>query len=300
MYCGSCMRDNTLVTALRSEGVDSLLVPTYTPIRTDIEDVSESRIFYGGVNVFLSQRFSWWNRTPRFLRRALAAPGFLRAISKMAIRNQPEGLGELTLSVLRGERGRQAAELDELCEWLERDIRPDLEHLTNSLFIGLAGELRRRLGVPVVCTLQREDLFLEGLSVDERDQALELIREGSSNVDLFLTISHYYREFMSEYAGLEARRIRVVKPGIPTEQYRSASQPGNGVGQARTIGYFARICEEKGVGLLLEAFARLRALPDSDNVRLRIAGYLGPADQKFVEESLAALDEETRSAVAYT
>ena len=43
MYCGSCMRDNTLVAALARLGHEALLVPTYTPIRTDEEDVSQRR-----------------------------------------------------------------------------------------------------------------------------------------------------------------------------------------------------------------------------------------------------------------
>jgi glycosyltransferase involved in cell wall biosynthesis len=297
MYCGSCMRDNTLVAALRSEGVDSLLVPMYTPIRTDFNNVSEERVFYGGINVFLSQRFSWWSRLPDAFRRALSAPSFLRAISRMAIKNRPDGLGELTLSVLRGENGRQAGELDELCGWLENDIKPDLVHLTNSLFIGLAGPIRRRLGVPVVCTLQGEDLFLDGLPAGERDQALTLIREASDDVDLFVTVSNYYREFMAGYVGLDADRIRVVRPGISTGRYRAETDAAAEVSGVRTIGYFARICEEKGVGLLLDSFSRLKAMSDTDNVRLRIAGYLSPADQPFVERALASLDERTRGSV---
>ena len=34
MFCGSCMRDNTLVAALSELGHDALLIPTFTPIRT--------------------------------------------------------------------------------------------------------------------------------------------------------------------------------------------------------------------------------------------------------------------------
>ena len=35
MYCGSCLHDNTLAAALMRLGEDVLLMPTYTPIRTD-------------------------------------------------------------------------------------------------------------------------------------------------------------------------------------------------------------------------------------------------------------------------
>ncbi len=58
MYCGSCMKDNTLVSALIQQGHDALLIPTYTPIRTDEEDVSQGKVFFGGINVYLQQK-SW-------------------------------------------------------------------------------------------------------------------------------------------------------------------------------------------------------------------------------------------------
>ena len=56
MFCGSCMHDNTLVAALVRQGHDALLVPTYTPIRTDEEDVSQPRVFLGGINVYLQEK----------------------------------------------------------------------------------------------------------------------------------------------------------------------------------------------------------------------------------------------------
>src|SRR5216117_1596862 len=67
MFCGSCMHDNTLVAALQRQGHDAVLVPTYTPIRTDEEDVSEPRIFFGGLNVYLQQKLGLFRHTPRFL-----------------------------------------------------------------------------------------------------------------------------------------------------------------------------------------------------------------------------------------
>ena len=54
MYCGSCLHDNTLAAALMAKGHEVALIPTYTPTRTDEEDVSIDRVFYGAVNVFLS------------------------------------------------------------------------------------------------------------------------------------------------------------------------------------------------------------------------------------------------------
>src|SRR5580693_5772306 len=88
MFCGSCMRDNTLVTALRGQGHDALLVPTYTPIRTDEADVSEQRVFFGGINVYLQQKFAFFRHTPWLLDRLLDAPRLLRWVSRFAMRTQ--------------------------------------------------------------------------------------------------------------------------------------------------------------------------------------------------------------------
>src|SRR5438105_4263237 len=101
MFCGSCMRDNTLASALIAQGHDALLIPTYTPIRTDEADVSQTRVFFGGINVFLQQKFSLFRHTPWFLDRLLDFPGLLRWVSRSAVKTRAEQLGELTLSMLK-------------------------------------------------------------------------------------------------------------------------------------------------------------------------------------------------------
>ncbi len=287
MYCGSCMRDNLLVATLRSLGVEALLIPTYTPIRTDGEDLSEKRIFLGGISVYLGQKLPFWRKLPRFLTRPLSAPALLRAAGRFAVRNRPEELGELALSILRGGDGACVRELEDLADWLAREARPDLVHLTNSLFAGLAPLLRKRLGVPVLCTLQGEDLFLEGLPEPIRGQALALIGEQAAAIDGFIAVSAWYRQFMSGYLGIPLEKIHAVPPGTrvqdfaPARQRRLRRQGENPAGPV-VIGYLARICREKGAGLLLEAFARLKKMPGAGGARLRIAGYLGPADRRWL------------------
>ena len=75
MYCGSCMHDNTLASALTRLGVDVQLIPTYTPIRTDEEDVSIDQVFYGGINVFLEQQVPGYRFLPGFVRSLLVELG---------------------------------------------------------------------------------------------------------------------------------------------------------------------------------------------------------------------------------
>src|SRR5438876_11400028 len=103
MFCGSCLHDNTLVSALRKEGHAALLITTYTPIRTDEEDVSLKRVFFGGINVYLQQKLALFRHTPWSLDRILDARGLLRWVSRFAVKTQAEQLGGLTVSILKGE-----------------------------------------------------------------------------------------------------------------------------------------------------------------------------------------------------
>src|SRR5215211_1993889 len=137
MYCGSCMRDNTLAAALARLGHDAVLIPTYTPIRTDEADVSQRRVFFGGINVYLEQKFALFRHTPWTLDRLFDFPALLRWVSRFAVKTQAEELGELTVSVLKGEHGHQRKEIDKLVEWLAAEVRPQLVVLTNVLLSGL-------------------------------------------------------------------------------------------------------------------------------------------------------------------
>src|SRR5271169_3700489 len=137
MYCGSCMRDNTLVAALVRQGHDALLVPTYTPIRTDEDDVSQSRVFFGGINVYLQQKIGLFRYTPWFLDRLLDFPGLLNWVSRFAVKTQAQDLADLTLSMLKGTHGHQSKEIAKLVRWLARDVKPHILNLTNALLSGM-------------------------------------------------------------------------------------------------------------------------------------------------------------------
>ncbi|HIA18430.1 MAG TPA: glycosyltransferase family 1 protein, partial [Planctomycetaceae bacterium] len=111
MYCGSCLHDNTLVRALSRRNIDVQLVPTYTPIRTDEEDVSIDQVFFGGINVFLQQRVPLFRYLPRFLDRFLDARWALRWATSRGLEIKPRELGALAVSMLRGSAGHQRKEV---------------------------------------------------------------------------------------------------------------------------------------------------------------------------------------------
>ena len=283
MYCGSCLRDNALAAELIGRGHDVVLLPLYTPTLTDEGNVSDPRVFFGGISVYLQERFPLFRRTPRVLDRLWDAPAVIRAAVGRSVSVDPAQLGDLTISVLRGEEGHQRKELHKLIDWLLTQPRPDLVVLPNSLLIGLARPLKEALGRPVCCTLQGEDLFLEGLPRRSRDEALGLIRSSVAAVDRFLAVSEYYADFMSDYLALSRDRFDVLPIGINLEGYpdRPTAPAGS---DTFTIGYFARVAPEKGLHLLADAYREVRDRLGVSRARLEVAGYLAPEHRPYLAE----------------
>ena len=228
MFCGSCMHDNTLVAALLAKGHDALLIPTYTPIRTDEIDVSQGRVFFGGINVFLQQKSPLFRHTPWFLDRLLDFPRLLRWVGRFAVKTQAEQLGALTLSMLKGEHGFQRKEIAKLSRFLEKDVRPEIITFTNVLLSGMVPSLRKRIKAPILGVLQGDDMFLELLPDKYRRPALDLIRANCRDFAGFIATSHYYADFMSEYVGLPRERIHVIHPGLNLKGFGSANSQGGG------------------------------------------------------------------------
>jgi glycosyltransferase involved in cell wall biosynthesis len=279
MYCGSCLRDNALAAELLRRGHDVVLTPVYTPTRTDERNVSGRQVFFGGISVYLQQHSSVFRRLPKFLDRLWDSDWALRLATRRQIQVDPKSLGEMTVSMLRGERGFQRKEIAKLLDWLRREHRFDIINLPYSLLLGLAEPLKRVLKVPVVCTLQGDDLFLDGLGAPHKQQALDLIQEASAHVDMFLPVSQYYLEFMSRYLNLPSAKMRKVPLGINLEGY--STRPAERSGPF-TVGYLARVAPEKGLHVLAEAYRLLRSRAGAA-ARLVAAGYLAPEHGAYLD-----------------
>src|SRR5713101_1856445 len=100
MYCGSCLRDNALAAELMAQGHDITLVPLYTPTLTDEANVSQERVFFGGISVYLEQHSAFFRNTPKFLDRLWDSRLALKAASHSSIPTSPRLLGEFTVSML--------------------------------------------------------------------------------------------------------------------------------------------------------------------------------------------------------
>lgn len=275
MYCGSCLRDNALARELMRQGHEVTLVPMYTPTRTDTENVSGERVFFGGISIWLQQNVPVFRHLPSWMDRLWDSNWMLRLATKRSIEVDPKSLGELTVSTLKGERGFQVREIHKLIDWLRTEPRPDIIALPYTLLIGLAEPLKRALNVPVVCSLQGEDLFLEGLQEPWRGECLRLIQSHLPHVDRFIAVSAYYASFMAEYLRIPRDRIDIVPIGIDLTGFAPAPKSPS---EKLRIGYFARIAPEKGLHVLCEAVERMR-----EPAELRVAGYLPPERESWLK-----------------
>jgi glycosyltransferase involved in cell wall biosynthesis len=181
--------------------------------------------------------------------------------------------------MLHGQEGRQIKELDRLVEWLgAQENKPDIVFLSNALLVGLARSIKSRLGVPVLCFLQDEDGFLDGLGEPYSKHAWEMLAERSGDIDAFVSVSRYYANVMQERLRLHADKVYVVYMGISLDEYELAGpQP-----QVPTIGFLSRMCCDKGLDTLVEAFVNIKGNEKLRTTRLRIAGGHTGSDETLI------------------
>jgi glycosyltransferase involved in cell wall biosynthesis len=294
MYCGSCLRDNAMATELLARGHDVMLLPVYTPTFTDEPNVSNDHVVLGGISAYLEQYVPMFRKTPRWLDRLWDSKLVLSLASRRSISTNPQMLGEMTVSVLKGENGFQRKEIEKLIDWLKHEPLPDVINLPYSLLLGLAAPLKEALGVPILCTLQGEDLFLDGLQEPYRTEALDLIRKQIKHVDSFLSVSEFYAGFMPGYLGIPREKIRVVPLGINPQGFELRERNRSG---PFTVGFLARIAPEKGLQVLADAYRLMRQSGELPEAKLEVAGYMAADCKPYLEnvrKSLkkAGLDEE--------
>ena len=290
MYCGSCFRDNALAAEIARHGHDIVLQPVYTPTRTDEQNVSAPHVLFGGISVYLQQRSPLFRALPRVFDRLWDSPWVIRTFANRASGStDPRMLGQLTISMLEGNQGVLRREFEKLVSWLAHEPAPDVINLPNSLLITMAAPLKAALGRPVCCTLQGEELFLNGLEPPYRDTALRLIRERVADVDRFLAVSDYCAAFMTDWLRIPAEKMSVVPLGIRMDGYARRVRPPD---SPFRVGYFARVAPEKGLHVLADAYVRFRRLAPSLPASLEAAGYMAPSARDYLKSVERRLERE--------
>lgn len=279
--CGSCLRDNVLASELRTLGHDAVIAPLYLPFALEEAGAAEADapVHMGGINVYLQQKLPILRFLPRFLHDRLDSPRLLRLASKRAKMTDAESHGPMALSMVRGEEGRQRDELRRLVAWAAELGKVDVVLLSNVMLAGLARELRAALGCRVYTTLQGEAPFLDSLGASHSKACWDELAVRARELDGAIAVSHYTAALMTERLGLDAGRVHVVWNGIDPSDFAGAARPR--VGGAPTVGYLARMCWDKGLPLLFEAFTHLkRRMPSA---RLVAAGVVLNEDKPLVD-----------------
>jgi glycosyltransferase involved in cell wall biosynthesis len=186
----------------------------------------------------------------------------------------------MTISMLLGEDGNQKEELERLVDWLADEAKPDVVHLSNALLLGLAHRIKERMNVPVVCSLQDEDVWVDAMEDKYRQKVWDLMSERGRYVDMFISVSNYFAKEIHDRMTIPAEKMTTVHLGVDMTDYSTKPVADKGP----MIGYLSRTCDENGLAILVDAYILLRKDPKYSSVQLKITGGKTGDDLSFIKE----------------
>ncbi len=287
-YCGNCLRDSGYTKSLVKLGHDAMMLPIYLPLNME-HGVKENTtpIFYGAVNVYLKQKISFLRHMPKWMENIFNSSPILNFAAKQAGSTRTEGLEEMTISMLKGEDGNQNQDLQELIDFLKVHEQPDVVHLSNALLLGLAKQIKEQLKIPVVCSLQDEDVWVDAMNDHYRPLVWDLMSEKAKDIDAFIAVSDYYAKEMKEKMRIPDQQMHILPIGVETDLYPYSSPVENPL----TIGFLSRMYEEHGFGVLIDAFILLKKDAEFKEIKLKVSGGYTADDKKFVKKQFRKLQK---------
>jgi len=285
-YCGNCLRDSGFVKSLKAAGHDAVTLPVYLPLTAkDCPTDNEIPVFYGAVNIYLKQNFKLFRNMPAWLERFFNSAPLLKYAAKKAGSTRANGLEDMTISMLLGRDGNQKDELQQLIDYLKHHEKPDVVHLSNALLLGMAAQIREELGIPVVSSLQDEDVWIDPMDEINREKLWALMAEKAKDVDAFVAVSSYFGELMKQKMNIPDEKLHIVHIGVEPGNYKvnvpAFSPP--------VIGYLSRLNHENGFEIVVEAFIKLKSDVRFKDARLRLSGGMTGDDKPFVNKQIKKL-----------
>jgi glycosyltransferase involved in cell wall biosynthesis len=284
-YCGNCLRDSSYVRSLNDAGHDAVTLPIYLPLTINGEQNQDTPVFYGAINIYLKQQFPFLRRMPKWMERFFNSPSFLKYAAKKAGSTRAEGLEEMTISMLQGHEGYQKEELEQLIDFLKHHEKPDVVHLSNALLMGLARKIKDELGIPVVCSLQDEDVWIDAMNDSYQEKLWALFSRKAKDVDAFIAVSQFYGEVMKKRMNISDEKLNVIHVGIDPEVFEMSDPAFD----PPVIGYMSRMNEENGFEVLVDAFIELKSKAKFKEVKLRCSGGQTGDDKKFIQRQINKL-----------
>jgi len=287
-YCQNCFRDNALLKSLLDLGHDVVRVPMYLPSNLDSgSKISGTQVFYGAINVYLKEKFPFYRHAPGWVERFFDSRFLLNFAAKKSGSTRAAGLEDMTLSMLQGEMGRQASELEHLIQFLKNEIAPDVVHISNALLLGLAHKLKIDLGARIVCSLQDENEWVDLMGESYQEKVWKLMAEKAEDVDLFVTASRYYSEKSQKQLNIPKDKIEVVYGGICLDGYLRSPLPFD----PPVLGYLCRMSEYFGLGILVDAFIKLKKDGRSKDLRLHLTGGYSSDDKSYINAQMKKITQ---------
>ncbi|MEE4114792.1 MAG: glycosyltransferase family 4 protein [Marinilabiliaceae bacterium] len=287
-YCSNCHRDRLYVESLKKAGVDIEGVPLYLP-PTGVEygEEFENPVFFGAVSMYLRDRVKMFEHMPSFMDRILDSPPLLKFASKKASSTRVEGFEETTLNMIRGDDPNKQKEINRLSEYLSKGRKPDVIHLANALIMGLASQLKSALGAKIICSLQNEDDWIEGMAEPWKSQAWELIGKESVNIDAFISPSQYFKDLVVEKTGIHPGKISVIPSGLEKTDLENIEHNNT----MKAIGFYSRLSEMNGLDKIIDAFIKVSRSGKVPGLELHLCGGYTADDKPFLKKQLHKIHE---------
>jgi len=286
-YCGNCLRDSKYFNAMRAEGHRVTKIPMYLPLFADEHDISEVPIFYGAISLYLKQVYPIFRKAPAWFDKLLNSKPLMKIAASMAGSTRAKGLEDMTISMLLGEEGEQKDELNHMVNWIAENCKPDIIHISNALLLGLAKRLKEKLGIPVLCSLQDEDVWIDPMQPQFQNKIWKLMHERSNDVDVLISVSHYFADVMKQRMNLPDEKVKTIHLGVDVEDYQFISTKE----KPRNVGYISRMCHKDGFDIVVDAFIELKKKPGFEDVKLIATGGSTGDDTKFNKEQKRKLKE---------
>jgi len=286
-YCGNCYRDMIYLRAIRKvPGTLASAIPLYLPPDESVkENDIDPNVFFGAISLYIREKVPFLRNMPSFFDKILDSPPMLKMAAKRAGTTRTEGMEDMTLNMITGDKAFPDKELTRLTDYLVKDGKPDIVHLSNALVIGLAKHIKSKIDVRVVCSLLNEDDWINDMAEPWQSQAWKLIAGEEKYVDAFITPSEYYRDFFISKTGISKEIVHVVPmgldPGILLNVQKKDNWPA--------IGYFCRVSSHNGFDKLIDAFILLRTHNRLPGLTLHVSGGYTSDDKPFISDQIKKL-----------
>lgn len=255
-------------------------IPMYLPLFADEHDITDIPVFYGAISIYLKQVYPIFRKAPKWFDRMLNSKPMMKLAASMSGSTRAKGLEEMTISMLLGEEGKQKEELERMVDWIAEHCQPDIIHISNALLLGLAHHIKQKINVPVFCSLQDEDVWVDAMQPSFRDKVWKLMHEKAKDVDTFIAVSKYYAGVMEKRMDIPVEKVEHIYLGVAPEDYtyRNSSE------KPRNIGYISRMCYENGFDIAVDAFIELKKSPGFEDVKFIATGGSTGDDKKYIRE----------------